>query len=961
MATLHIVPHTHWDREWYLPYQSFRIKLVHLMDLLLDLLEDDASFTHFMLDGQTILLEDYLEVRPEQEARLIRFVRAGRLLIGPWYVLPDEFLVSPEALVRNLLRGAAVCGRFGRRMDVGYVPDPFGHIGQLPQILRGFGIDSAAFRRGLDDHPCELWWQAPDGSQVLLAYLRDGYDNAARMPTSPQAFARFVAERRDSLQPHSAVHHLLLLNGTDHQEPQPHVPSLIAQTALPGDRLLLSTLPRYLAAVRDEIREHGTQLPTVRGEARSPKRHHLLAGVLSSRVWIKQRNHACEILLERWAEPFAAWAETLTPCAQHQSVWTGHLTTPRIRQPAALLREAWRLLLQCQPHDSICGCSTDPVHEEMRPRFDQAEQIAEEITRQSLAALADAVDTATTAPAGARSALVVFNPDPHPRADRAVASLELPAGLDAFEIVDRQGRAIPYRLRDRRARPLADLELDASGLLGMRALVEDGFALGLAIQDIAVVRQSGRTLIDVSLAEIGEPNLPAVNAGLEEANRILQDSPHERFHLVVHLATQVRLEALVPQVPGHGLTTLYLRPSAAAMPEPIEDDGRWIENEFLQAAAADDGTLTLTDRRTGTSFTGLLRLRDVGDRGDSYTFCPVAGDPAVMSPTAPPTVRRRRHALGETLEMDARYELPASLTDDRSARRRATVPMPVSLSLELLAGVPRADVTLTLTNQAQDHRLQLLFPLPFPAASASYGGAFEVVERPTQLPPFGDDWIEQPAPEVPMRDFVFAQDGRQGLLVAARGLREASVSPQGVIAVTLLRSFGWLSRDDLSTRRGGAGPQIAAPGGQDLGPHVFHLSLIPFAQDAQPAIAQARAFQTWLRATGTALHRGPLPAEASFLRWHGEGLHLSALKLAEDGQGVILRAVNDTADPQDLVLGTLAPLREAWRARLDETPLDPLPVDAAGTIRLRARPYEIVTLRLRFDEMPGQAPTIGRT
>ncbi|MCK4961620.1 MAG: hypothetical protein KAS19_03995, partial [Anaerolineales bacterium] len=191
MTILHIVPHTHWDREWYLPFQSFRIKLVHLIDMLLDILDHDPAFTHFTLDGQTIILEDYLEIRPERESDLIRHIRSGRLLIGPWYILPDEFLVSPEATVRNLLQGGSLCDRFGARMDIGYLPDPFGHIGQMPQILLGFGIEMAAFRRGLADEPCELWWQAPDGSRVLTAYLRDGYDNAARLPTIPSVFIDF--------------------------------------------------------------------------------------------------------------------------------------------------------------------------------------------------------------------------------------------------------------------------------------------------------------------------------------------------------------------------------------------------------------------------------------------------------------------------------------------------------------------------------------------------------------------------------------------------------------------------------------------------------------------------------------------------------------------------------------------------------------------------------------------------
>ena len=229
--TVHLIAHTHWDREWFLPFQGFRIRLVHLVDRLLEILAADPGFTHFMLDGQTIVVDDYLEVRPGRRAEIAAHVASGRLLVGPWTILPDEFLVSPEALVRNLAHGARAARALGGRMDVGYVPDPFGHVGQLPQILRGFGIDAACFRRGLGDEPCELQWDAPDGSRVLVAYLR-----------------RALASRESAL-------------------------------------------------------------PVVRGELRDPRRHHLLPGVLSSRVWIKLRNDACERLLERWVEPFVAWAE----------------------------------------------------------------------------------------------------------------------------------------------------------------------------------------------------------------------------------------------------------------------------------------------------------------------------------------------------------------------------------------------------------------------------------------------------------------------------------------------------------------------------------------------------------------------------------------------------------------------------------------------------------------------------
>ena len=212
-----IVPHTHWDREWYQTFQQFRVRLVHAVDKLLDILDGDPQFSHFMLDGQTIVLDDYLEVRPEQEERLKRYTRSGRIQVGPWYLQPDEFLVSGESLVRNLQFGLQRASEFGGHMRVGYVPDTFGHIAQLPQILRGFGIDNAVFWRGVgaEAHKSEFYWAAPDGTQVLVIHLADalGYSNARDMPLNTQEFVARVELLTASLLPKATTNTLLFMNG----------------------------------------------------------------------------------------------------------------------------------------------------------------------------------------------------------------------------------------------------------------------------------------------------------------------------------------------------------------------------------------------------------------------------------------------------------------------------------------------------------------------------------------------------------------------------------------------------------------------------------------------------------------------------------------------------------------------------------------------------------------------------
>ncbi len=946
MTTLHLVPHTHWDREWYQPFQLFRLKLVHLIDVLLDILEQDPGFTHFTLDGQTVVLEDYLEVRPERTDDLKQRVQSGRLIIGPWYVLPDEFLVSPESIVRNLHRGNSICNQFGRRMDVGYLPDPFGHIGQMPQILQGFGIGSAAFRRGLADECCELVWQAPDGSRILALYLRDGYDNAARMPTVPSTFATHLQDLVNSLKPHSAVSHILLLNGTDHHEPQPEIPSLVASTSLVNDELVISSLSAYASAVMEEIASRKLELPIVYGELRNPKRHHLLAGVLSSRVGIKQRNHTCETLLERWAEPFSAWAEILLADQADRTVWTGHLATPRLRRPTSFIKEAWRQLLLCHPHDSICGCSIDQVHEEMHSRFDQVEQIGEEIVRQSLTALASVVDTSSSESQGARSALVVFNPDPFERSDIARVELELAAGLEPFELIDEEGRTIPYSILDCRTRSLADMELDAEGLQAMLAMVQDGEIMNLAIQDVAIVSHTDKILIDIVLAENAEPNYAIAERGLKEVQTLLEDGQYTAFRILARFASELTIEFSAPHVPAHGYRTFGLRAASRGPKTTQIDDGRSIENETIRVEAGADGTLTLVDLQSQAEYAGLLCFRDEADRGDSYTFCPLPDDTPIETVHEAPQVMRRIEECTQTLEFRLCLNIPVSLTPDRRERSAETVELPIRVLAMLHRGVPRLDLEIHLENSACDHRLLAVFPLPFEVTEAAFDGHYQIVLRPTKAVQGEPDWAEQPAQENPMRAFIAADQNSRGLMVAARGLREGRVDEKNKIALTLLRCFGWLSRNDLATRKGGAGPQLPVPGGQQLGKHTFNISVIPYQSDLLVARQHAEAFQSPLRAQGTTLHKGKLPSKASLLSIHPNTIALTAVKIAEDERGMIVRCVNLNRDAEGMELRSLLPLSAAYRVRIDETKLDELEIDGNHILHLQLRPNEIVTLRL---------------
>ncbi len=345
--TGHVVVQTHWDREWYFTRERYLARLIRAASHFVAEL-DAGRLDSFLFDGQTIAAEDLLDAcEPVLAARVRALMAAGRIVVGPWYVSADEFLVDGECLVRNLERGMASAAAFGNCQRVGYVPDTFGHIAQLPQILRGFGIDNAVLWRGCDHPPSEAEWRAPDGSGVLAVLLTQGYYqhpfNLPDWQTAVTAYFRSVA-------PAATTGHLLLTQGGDHLVTAGDMIGRVSayNAAQDAFRLQLNDLESYIAAVRAEVGE----LPVITGELRQNRRAFVLPDVLSARRYLKQANQRAEDRLIGLVEPLLAattWADA--------------------PYPRRYLERTWDLLLQQQPHDSICGCSVDAVHDEMMTRF----------------------------------------------------------------------------------------------------------------------------------------------------------------------------------------------------------------------------------------------------------------------------------------------------------------------------------------------------------------------------------------------------------------------------------------------------------------------------------------------------------------------------------------------------------------------------------------------------------------
>ena len=428
-----IVPHTHWDREWYQTFQQFRIKLIALINNLIDILENDKIFSDFTLDGQTIVLEDYLEVHPERREVLKKYITEGRIHVGPWYILPDEFLVSAESIVRNLLLGHKIASEFGRVMKIGYIPDPFGHITQMPQILKGFGIDNIVFWRGIEydqSQGNEFIWQGPDGTELFAVHLpKVGYGNAMSLPEDVGQAYKLIKEAIEDLLSRETSKSLLLLNGVDHLEAQPHIPLLAKELNKRFEDIEIKqgNLKEYIDYAKETVKPN---LNKVTGEFRSAKDAPILQSVYSSRMYIKQANERCETLLENWAEPTASLAWLLGNNYPQNLIWT-----------------SWKWLLKNHPHDSICGCSIDQVHREMMTRFDWSRQIAQEVTNKNLDYITGKIKINYLNKD--ELALVVFNPLTYSIDENVEARVKFPkeVNLNRVKVLTTEGEEIPYQLK----------------------------------------------------------------------------------------------------------------------------------------------------------------------------------------------------------------------------------------------------------------------------------------------------------------------------------------------------------------------------------------------------------------------------------------------------------------------------------------------------------------------------------
>ncbi len=883
--TVAVVPHTHWDREWYQPFQTVRLRLLDVLDDVLDRLESDASIPHFLLDGQVAAVDDYLALRPEAEPRLRRLAAAGRIDVGPWYVLPDEFLVSGETLVRNLQMGLGRAAAFGGAMTVGYLPDMFGHVAQMPQLLHLAGFDHAVVWRGVPAavNRTAFWWRGPDGSGVRAEYLPVGYGNGAAIPDDAKALVERIRAHEVELGALLAADApLLWMNGGDHQRLQAHVGRVVAEAdGLTDDHTIeITSLAKHLAAASV------VGLPTWTGELRSGARANLLMGVASNRVDVKQAAARAERALERLAEPLSALFSA--------------------EDVDAALRMAWTDVVRNAAHDSVCACSADDVVAAVLVRYAEATHIADAVTTKALAALGSSIAVAGP---------LVVNPSAHARS--GLVELLLPGNGEV-----EGGQVVGGRAGSATERVVVGGQLGI--LLGQ--VRNDELAWGGDI--VAVDVSDDDTGLDVVLrtgpapaaTATADPSLAATLAGLyARAGARRREKVHVRVEHEPYSRTLVR----AVDVPGFGWTAWApVAPVAPVEPavEPVwatvGDAGCSMTNGLVTVAVDPaDGTFSIDGLR------GLDLLVDDADAGDTYNYSPPEGDIAVDAPTSVRVDVAEHGPLRSALRVVRTFEWPEKLAAgrDRVGQRRVEV----STRLELRAGEHLVRVTTTLDNPCRDHRLRAWFPLPAPATSTRAECAFGTVER-GMLAEGGS--TERGLPTFPSRRFVSAG----GLTVVHEGLLEYELVDDGkALALTLLRCVGVLSGTNLAYRPMPAGPPLPVEGAQMPGRHVVRYAVAVGEHDPYALVDDA--FLPLLVTAGSG--DGSRPGSGSALSV--TGAQVSAVRRVA-GNLLEVRVFNPSDEEAGVDLGG----RAGWLVDLRDRPLEPV----TGSFRLR--PWGIATVHL---------------
>lgn len=831
MNKIFVYTHTHWDREWYQPFETFRTYLLGVLKRVLDEMEA-GKLTRFYLDGQAILLEDALELAPELGPRVKALMEKGELAAGPWYVLSDENLICGESLIRNLKLGISSIKRFGEPTMVGYCPDTFAHTQDLPRILSGFGINTAFVWRGVPplSYGPVFWWQSPDNSQVLTYHLKRGYyqtglheaDNArdgdvegGSLQTVVDDIANFAADRGDwdnSTLYEKTPNQVLYPIGGDHVAPPRDFVALLEQLNVKLKKKDLELVPIHLSEFADMVdekaRANNTLVGLIRKELRDNSASaqngnaYLLQGVLSTRLYLKRANREAERRLLRFAEPLFSML-----ALRNLS-----------RYPASELLHATRLLMKNHPHDSICGCSVDVVHDEMEIRYERVHQVLDALLQNAEQDLSGMSERSSKSPR---------DPD---------------AALKSIRILNPSGRSFTGPVRYQWHEKIAEKLVHDNKLVQIeKETAENALYSGWGrVPYYSNVKSFDGWIWVENLPPFGELNLTwplcGKDASVCETEKTGQATAHAANK---NPAAQASNELSPSLTPDKNSASQASHKNSTVM-NVSKLHGKTLDNGILKVTADERGQLAViwtAKKGKQSEYKLAFSFRDTADGGDTYNYDPVPQDRAIGSKLIS-VLPGKKGPLLSSLIFKHEIKIPDALLDDKLAgngsdlmlfkRSSQLVTHEVETEVILRRGSRIVEFETKFDNRSVGHRLELMLSTGLPVHTTFSENHFSLARRYHQtkneqkiklpVPP----GCEAPCDRFPSQRFVIVN----GQIILNRGLPEYGVDGDN-LTLTLLRSVERLSRGRMQTRGGGAGPHFHVPGAASLGANVCSYAWAP--------------------------------------------------------------------------------------------------------------------------------------
>lgn len=843
----HIISHTHWDREWYLPYETHHMMLIKTMDTLLDTFEKDPNFKCYHLDGQTVLLEDYLEVRPEKRELLEKVIKEGRLNIGPWYVLQDEFLTSSEANVRNLQYGHKDCKKYNvNPCKVGYFPDSFGNMGQAPQMLKQAGIDTAAFGRGVkptgfnnevsaddtfESPYSEMYWESPDGSKVLGILFANWYCNGMEVPTDEKEAKEYWEKRINDASKFACCDELLFMNGCDHQPIQTDLSKAIevANKLYSDVEFIHSSFEEYIKVLKENMPDN---LQVIKGELRSQQTDgwYTLVNTASSRVYLKQWNNLCQTLFEKVAEPIATMASHF-----------GY------KYPHHLFEYGWKSLMKNHPHDSICGCSVDEVHKEMEARFDKAKDVAKFIINESLEFIANNINT---------KEFEKFGENTYP-----------------FMVLNTSG----YERKE-----VVEISIDVC-----RKYFKEGTP-NLIAKEMRKLELPNYKVVDIN-GETIEAKI--IDMGI----RFGYDLPDDKFRQPYY-SRYVKVEIQTKNIKSFGWTTYSLVEDKEYKLEENKNylvNGNILENENLKVTINENGSIDLLDKNSNKLFTELCVYENTGDIGNEYIYMKPVGEIPLTTKNLKATINIKEDLpYKAVVEINHEWDIPNCVEDlldeeieevlefkyRKSQRVKETTTLNIKTTLTLEKGAKGLKVKTEFNNTVKDHRMRMLFNSNIESDVHYADSIFELAKRNNKP---SSVW-ENPSNCQHQQLFVNIHNEECGLTIANKGLNEYEIIEGNKIAITLIRSV----------RELGDWGVFETPEAQCQGNFEAELLIIPHKEDMYDSFKEAHTFSIPLVTKQVSLKNGKINWENYLLEFTGRSIIFSSLKVDELSNDKIFRVYN---------------------------------------------------------------------